>query len=191
MTKVKSILCFSILAVLAFGVNVQASGGDAVAFSNSSATTTQAAVFAAFLANVTNDDDPTLSVDTALSISNPMAAPAGALADFYAGHKDTKGTIEIYLWNTDGTAMVYETAAGSLGPGQTYTVRLAEILSEITGLPEGDAGNEFTGYGWIVGNFDAIAGTYNVTIFGLGFTQNFHLTPAVGQAGYTGIQLAN
>ena len=67
-------------------------------------------------------------------------------------------------------------------------MRLAEILSQITGMPEVD--NEFTGYGWIIGNFDAIAGTYNVTIFGLGFTQNFELTPAVGQGGIlTGLRI--
>ena len=33
MTKLRPILCFSILAIVAFGVNVQA-GGDAVAFWN-------------------------------------------------------------------------------------------------------------------------------------------------------------
>ncbi len=90
--------------------------------------------------------------------------------------------------------MGYETAAdspgagldeaGELWPCRTYTVRLAEILAQITGLPEDD--NEFTGYGWVIGNFDAIAGTYNVTIFGLGFTQNFELTPVVGAAGGSG-----
>ncbi len=94
--------------------------------------------------------------------------------------------------------MWYETSADSPGSGldelgylqpcRTYTVRLAEILSKITGLPEVD--NEFTGYGWVIGNFDAIAGTYNVTIFGLGFTQNFELTPTVGDGGrITGLQL--
>ena len=57
----------------------------------------------------------------------------------------------------------------------------------ITGLPEVD--NEFTGYGWVIGNFDAIAGTYNVTIFGLGFTQNFELTPTVGPGSLGGLQL--
>ena len=77
---------------------------------------------------------------------------------------------------------------GILWPCRTYTVRLAEILSKITGLPENE--NEFTGYGWIIGNFDAIAGTYSVTIFGLGFTQNFELTPAVGQGGIlTGLRI--
>ncbi len=69
----------------------------------------------------------------------------------------------------------------SSGPAKPYTVRLAEILAQITGLPEEE--NEFIGYGWVIGNFDAIAGTYSVTIFGLGFTQNFELTPAVGHGG--------
>jgi hypothetical protein len=94
--------------------------------------------------------------------------------------------------------MWYETSADSPGAGldemgylwpcRTYTVRLAEILSKITGLPANE--NEFTGYGWVIGNFDAIAGTYSVTIFGLGFTQNFELTPAVGQGGIlTGLRI--
>ena len=123
-------------------------------------------------------------------MSNILGAPAGYLGDKYDAFGDRHGTVEIYLWNRDGTAMMYETGpdspgagldeSGELWPCRTYTVRLAEILSQITGLPESD--NEFTGYGWIIGNFDAIAGTYNVTIFGLGFTQNFELTPTVGNS---------
>ena len=38
----------------------------------------------------------------------------------------------------------------------------------------------------MVANFDGVAGTYNVTIFGLGFTQNFELLPGMGQGGYQG-----
>jgi len=196
MTKLRSIVCFSFLAILAFGVNAQA-GGDAVAFAAGDATTSQAAVYAAFLARVPNDDG-SLSADTAISLSNILAAPAGTLGDYYDALKDRSGTVEFFLWDSDGTSMFYETAADSPGvgldamgylqPGRTYTVRLAEILSKIKGLPEDEV--EFTGYGWVVGNFDAIAGTYSVTIFGLGFTQNFEFTPAVGHGGtLTGLQI--
>ena len=201
MTKMRSILCFSTLVILAFGVNAQA-GGDAVAFGTSQTTTSQAGVFAAFLSRV-HSEDADMSSDTAISVSNNLSAPAGELATAYAAHKDTSGTIEFYLWRRDGTALVAETgpgfsgngldAMGKLGPGQTYTVLLSELMSEITGLAVGDTSteSEFTGYGWVIGNFDAIAGTYSVTIFGLGFTQNFELTPVVGEGGTLlgGIQL--
>ncbi len=193
MTKLRSIVCFSTLAILALGVNAQA-GGDAVAFGNLESTTSQSAVFAAFLAWLPNEEQPNFSADTAISVSNILGAPPGDLGDVYDAYGDRHGTIEFFLWNRDGTPMWYETSADSPGSGldelgylqpcRTYTVRLAEILSKITGLPEVD--NEFTGYGWVIGNFDAIAGTYNVTIFGLGFTQNFELTPVVGDAGRPG-----
>ena len=193
MTRLRTIVCFATLAVFALGVNAQA-GGDAVAFGSNSTTTDQAAVFAAFLAWLPNEEQPNFSADTAISVSNILGAPPGDLGDVYDAYGDRHGTIEFFLWNRDGTAMWYETSADSPGVGldelgylqpcRTYTVRLAEILSQITGLPEDD--NEFTGYGWVIGNFDAIAGTYNVTIFGLGFTQNFELTPVVGEHGGAG-----
>ena len=60
-------------------------------------------------------------------------------------------------YNRDGEMMMHETSMdspgtglmdGMLGPGQTYTVLLSEIVGDM----------EFVGYGWIVGNFDSIAG---------------------------------
>ncbi len=67
MTKMRSILCFSTLVILAFGVNAQA-GGDAIAFAEDEVTTSQAAVFAAFLAWLPNPDQPNFSADTAIYI---------------------------------------------------------------------------------------------------------------------------
>ena len=76
MTKLRPILCFSILAIVAFGVNVQA-GGDAVAFGNGEVTTSQAAVFAAFLAWLPNEDQPNFSADTAISVSSILGSSLG------------------------------------------------------------------------------------------------------------------
>jgi len=58
-----------------------------------------------------------------------------------------------------------------LGPGETYTV----LLSEITG------DTEFVGYGWIVGNFDGIAGTR--TVIGDFVNQHGTLSPPVSHQG--------
>ena len=116
MTKMRSILCFSTLVILAFGVNVQA-GGDAVAFMEGEVTTSQAAVFAAFLAWLPNEDEPNFSADTAISISNILGAPPGGLGDFYDEFGDRHGTVEFYLWNRDGTLMTYETGPDSPGAG--------------------------------------------------------------------------
>ena len=147
MTKLRSIVCFATLALFALGVNAQA-GGDAVAFGNDEVTTSQTAVFAAFLAWLPNEEQPNFSADTAISVSNILGAPPGDLGDIYDAYGDRHGTIEFFLWNRDGTPMWYETSADSPGSGldelgylqpcRTYTVRLAEILSKITGLPEVD-----------------------------------------------------
>ena len=57
MTRLRAIVCFATLAIFAFGINAQA-GGDAVAFSEDGVTTSQAAVFAAFLAWLPNEEQP-------------------------------------------------------------------------------------------------------------------------------------
>ena len=178
---------------LAFGSNAVAgsgaSGTDTITVLNSETTTSQSAVFAAFLSSIGDSD-----VNTAISVSNVLKSPAGSLGDFFDQFGDTTGVVQFFLCDRDGTPMWYETGPGSpglgllpngqLGPGQTYTVLLSEILAEITGQPVDQS--EFVGYGWVVGNFDAIAGTYNVTIFGVGFTQNFELLPGMAQGGYFG-----
>ncbi len=79
MTKLRSIVCFATLALFALGVNAQA-GGDAVAFGNDEVTTSQTAVFAAFLAWLPNEEQPNFSADTAISVSNILGAPPGDLA---------------------------------------------------------------------------------------------------------------
>lgn len=143
---------------------------------------------AAFLSDVSG---PT-NVSGAISVSNLLGLPPGIPSTGSSSDKlywlskqsDTDGSLEFYCFNRDGTMTSYETTAGSpgsgltangtLGPGMTYTVLLREILTAANHT------GAFNGYCWIVANFDAVAGTYNVTIFGLGFTQSFELLPGVG-----------
>jgi len=157
------------------------------------------AVFAQFLSVVPNQGNPSLTVDCALSISNVCAAPA-VLEDWLLVNRPgapRRGRIWLYLYNTDdnGKVTVYKTgpdyrvgagltADGELLPGHTWTVRLAEVLADAWNLPESEV--QFRGYGWVLSEFDCLAGTYNNTIFGLGFTQAFEMVPAMGQGGFFG-----
>ena len=160
------------------------SGRDAAVFYTTAGTSSQRAVFAGFLANLPG-------VDTAISITNALATPWPNFlpGDFFGGG-NTRGTVEFYLYEQEGNLTFYETTTGSpgsgldpldgtLGPGQTYTVLLDELLAAATGVTERTE-REFVGHAWIVSNFDAVQGTYNVTIFGVGFTQNFALEPTMG-----------
>lgn len=204
MKRVHALLFFAVVLAVAFSGSALASsagkvkGSDSIAFLHDSATTHQSAVFAAFLAWLPDAGGDALNdVDTAISVSNVLAAPQGTLRTNLFGPDvagNRTGTVTFYLWDRDGTMVQYETQPGSpgsglnpdgtLGPGQTYTVRLAEILAAATGMAERDI--SFTGYGWVVANFDAVQGTYNVTIFNVGFTQNFELLPGMGQGGWFG-----
>ena len=170
----------------------------AVAYSEQDTTTTDyhRAVFAHYLAVIPNAIEG-MSVDCAISISNVCAIPDPSL-DIYIGDPGipTSGGFAIYLYDRDGTVSFFSSREhnqvgyygpspngdGTLSPGQTYTVNLQEVLSAVKG---GEAG-EFAGYGWILSEFDGLAGTYNNTIYGLGFTQAFELKPAMGQGGLFG-----
>ncbi len=120
----------------------------------------QSAVFASYLVSMPSEN-PDQVIDTYLSVSNVLSAPEGVetAGGPYEGD-DKVGTLEIHLYSRDGDEpMIHETTGdspgagldenGKLAPGQTYTVRLAEIVGE---------DRAFVGYGWIVGNFDGIAG---------------------------------
>lgn len=193
MNKSRLMLFSAVLLTVALSGTAMASGGDtSVAFFHGAGTAKQTAVFASFLSNIPDAADASNSVVTAISVSNILKAP-GSLDTSVFGTtvaNDRSGTIEFYLYNKDGTLTTYETTAGSpgsglaadgtLAAGQTYTVLLSEILTAASVTVD------FTGYGWVVANFDGVAGTYNVTIFGLGFTQNFELLPGMGQGGYQG-----
>ena len=144
----------------------------------------QSAVFASYLVSIPSDD-PDQVIDTYLSVSNVLSAPGGVdtAGSPYEGD-DRVGTLEIYLYSRDDDEpMVYETTGdspgagldenGMLAPGHTYTVRLAELVGEE---------NAFVGYGWIVGNFDGIAGTRTI-LLGQGVTWHGDLTPELSHHG--------
>lgn len=180
--------------VLAFGSQAfaQAPGInlDPVVFAQAELTTARRAVFAQFLAVYPNDQDPDFSVNSAMSISNVCAAPT-ALTPFF-GKGPTEGRVALYLYPMSGNLISYITDSdllgeglnpdGTLKPGQTWTVNLSEILAAATGSKKRD----FRGYGWVLSEFDCLAGTYSNTIYGLGFTQNFEMLPAMGQGGFFG-----
>jgi hypothetical protein len=183
MSKLRLILLLTVVLVLATGMNAMAAsklGTESAPVLQQAATPEASAVFAALMASL-----PAANIDTLISVSNTMGVP-----DFVDPvGEDTQGTIEFFLWNQDGTLITYDTAQnpdlgsglnadGTLGPGQTYTVFLREILAEL-GFEEDEF---FTGYAWVIGNFDAVAGTYNIQLLGpeLGFTQAFIFEPNVG-----------
>jgi hypothetical protein len=183
MSKLRLILFLTVVLVLATGMNAMAAGKlgtETAPVLQQAATPEATAVFAALMASL-----PAANIDTLISISNTMGVP-----DFVGPvGEDTQGSIEFFLWNQDGTLIVYDTAQnpelgaglnadGTLGPGQTYTVFLREIMAEL-GFDDEEF---FTGYGWVVANFDAVQGTYNIQLLGpeLGFTQNFIFEPNMG-----------
>ena len=162
-------------------------------FSGLFGTTDQTAVFVTFAAHMAaeagvaghGEVSPTPEVSTSISVSNPLAmdpmSPFLDLSGFV-----TVGTIEVYLWDqTAGDLISFETsddsvgiglaADGTLPPGGTWTFLVSDVLNA--------AGWEdnFVGFGWIVANFDGVAGTHTVTIFNVGFNQAFHAVPAIGQ----------
>jgi hypothetical protein len=163
---------------------------DPVAFAQGELSTARRAVFAQFLAVFPNEEDPNFSVNSAMSISNVCAAP-DALSPFL-GREPTEGRVAIYLYDMSGTLTTFITASdmlgeglnpdGTLKAGQTWTVNLSEVLSAATGSKK----REFRGYGWVLSEFDCLVGTYSNTIYGLGFTQNFEMLPAMGQGGFFG-----
>jgi hypothetical protein len=183
------------LMVLALGAPAfaqsQGFSTNPVVFAQGELTAAHRAVFAQFLAVIPNED-PAFSVDSAISISNVCAAP-DVLSPFI-GREPTEGKVAIYLYDMSGELTTFLTDSdvpgtglnpdGSLKPGQTWTVNLAEVLSAATGIKRSEI--NFRGYGWVLSEFDCLAGTYSNTIYGLGFTQNFEMLPAMGQGGFFG-----
>ncbi len=174
MNKTRAMLCTAVLLVVAFGGT--ATAGTSVSFMAAGHTTDQSAVFGSYLVSL-----PDLGFDTAISVSNVLMSPKGTNVSGGVGTGyDMMGTLEIYLYNRDGTMTMMETSMdtmgegltdGMLGPGETYTVLLSELVEDM----------DFVGYGWIVANFDAVAGTR--TVFGPGFSQHGDMTPPVSRHG--------
>ena len=173
MNKTRAMLCTAVLLVVAFGGTAIA--GTSVSFMAAGHTTDQSAVFGSYLVNL-----PDLGFDTAISVSNVLMSPEGTNVSGSHNKYDRMGTLEIYLYQ-GGEMMMVETDMdspgaglmdGMLGPGHTYTVLLSELLPE---------GTNFQGYGWVVANFDAVAGTR--TVFGPGFSQHGDMSPPVSHQG--------
>ena len=189
----RSVLAIVGLLLLIFGTNAfaqpQGFGTDPVVFAQGELTTAHRAVFAQFLAVFPNED-PDFSVNSAMSISNVCAAP-DVLSPFL-GREPTEGRVALYLYDMSGNLTTFVTDSdmlgeglnpdGTLKPGQTWTVNLSEVLAAATGSKAKD----FRGYGWVLSEFDCLGGTYSNTIYGLGFTQNFEMLPAMGQGGFFG-----
>ena len=179
MNKSRAMLFSVVLLTVAFGGTAMA--GTSVSFMAAGHTSEQSAVFASYLVSVPNED-PMYAFDTAISVSNVLMAPDGidTGGGAYEG-SDMMGTLEIYLYNRDGTMMMHETSMdspgsglmddGMLGPGMTYTVLLSEIVGDM----------EFVGYAWVVANFDGVAGTR--TIIGAFLNQHGDMTPPVSHQG--------
>ena len=174
MNKSRAMLISAVLVTVAFGATAMA--GTSVSFMAAGHTSEQSAVFGSYLVSL-----PMLGFDTAISVSNVLMGPDGIdTAGGYGEGTDMMGTLEIYLYNRDGEMMMHETSMmspgtgltdGELGPGETYTVLLSEITGDM----------DFVGYGWVVANFDGVAGTR--TVFGPGFSQHGDMTPPVSRHG--------
>ena len=189
-----------LLGLTGSGLNVY--GGpqptaDAIGFAEEDTTTYYRAVYATYLTVISdpNLEDGDQSVDCGLSISNLCSAP-GAVSPLLASQGGpTSGKFTLFLYGSDGEEIVYTPQSddlgaglnpdGTLSEGRTWRVRLAEILADHNG--DGDESKlNFSGYGWVMSEFDCLGGTYNNTVFGVGFTQAFEMLPAMGQGGWFG-----
>ena len=189
MKNSRAMLFSAVLLTVAMAGTAMA--GSSVSFMAGMATSGQRAVFASFLAYVPNMDDPSMAINSAISVSNILGAPDGidVAGGAYEGD-NTMGTVEIYLYNNDGEMAMYSTDMmmpgvgtgtdmdGVLMPGGTYAVFLSQIL-----MAAGHEGS-FLGYAWIVGNFDGIAGTRKVVDNWTGmFNADGDLSPSVDHNG--------
>ncbi len=182
MSKVKAITCFFVVFLVAAGMNAVAQDESITIFGDVS-TASQSAVLASFLSSL--DDGNAAS--TALSISNILGAPSGS--GFPSGG-DESGPIWIYLFSSTGKVYTFHTddhpdvgsglnVDGSLSPGGTYSVFLHQILQAL--FPDRvPADRNFTGYAWVVANFDAVTGTYVNSFPALEASQAFLMQPSVG-----------
>ena len=187
MKKSRAMLFSAVLLTVAMAGTAMA--GSSVSFMAGMATSGQRAVFASFLAYVPNMDDPSMSINSAISVSNILGAPDGidVAGGAYEGD-NMAGAVEIYLYNNDGTMAMFSTDMmptvgqgtdmnGMLMPGGTYAVLLSELLMAI------EHDGPFLGYAWIVGNFDGIAGTRKVIDLSGLFSAGGDLSPGVDHNG--------
>jgi len=177
MSKVRAIVLFTIVIGVAFGT---ASAKD-TPFLQADGTTDQVALFVPFLAF-----SEAAGIDSALSVSNILAAPEGIFPE--EGLSRDEGSIEIYIFSADGSVVTMETEDntigngvldddGELAAGRTWTALLNQILSAADALPEPT--EVFAGYAWVVANFDAAQGTATVFFPDFGFAQSMNMEPTI------------
>jgi len=200
MVKSNSLKVLVLFPILGLMVTLHAesqSRADAVIFSEELTTTYYRAVFAQYLTVIpdTNLEDGNQSVDCGLSISNVCASPSAVAPLLASQNGPTSGRLLLALYDGDGEVIVYRPDSddvgeglnpdGTLSEGKTWRVLLAQVLADHEGASDLSQ-VEFSGYGWILSEFDCLGGTYNNTVFGVGFTQAFELLPAMGQGGWFG-----
>ncbi|RPJ54041.1 MAG: hypothetical protein EHM23_29770 [Acidobacteria bacterium] len=176
MSKVRAIVLFTIVIGVAFGT---ASAKD-TPFLQSDGTTDQVALFVPFLAFTSG------SIDSAFSVSNILAAPDGIFPT--EGLSRDEGSIEIYIFTSEGGTIVFETEDNTVGngvldddgelkAGRTWTVLLSGILEAADETP--DAGDILSGYAWVIANFDAAQGTATVLFPDFDFAQSMDMQPTI------------
>lgn len=177
MSKVRAIVLFTIVMGVAFG-SVAAKDTP---FLQADGTTDQVALFVPFLAFSEGN-----GIDSALSVSNILGAPEGVLPE---GLNRDEGSIELYIFTADGEVLAMETVDNSIGngvldddgelvAGRTWTALLSQILDGVDALPE-DPDDVFSGYAWVVANFDAAQGTVTVFFPDFGFAQSMDMQPTI------------
>jgi hypothetical protein len=177
MSKVRAIVLFTIVIGVAFG-NVAAKDEP---FLVTVSTTDQVALLVPFLAYSGANN-----INSSLSVSNILAAPDGIFPE--AGLSRDEGSIEIYIFTAEGDVIAVETEDNSIGngvldddgelaAGRTWAALLSQILDGADALPE--PSEVFSGYAWVVCNFDAAQGTVTVTFPDFAFAQSLNMEPTI------------
>ncbi len=177
MSKVRAIVLFTIVLGVAFGT---AAAKD-TPFLQTDGTTDQVALFVPFLSYSGG-----AGIDTAFSVSNILAAPDGIFPE--EGLSRVEGSIEIYIFTSDGSTIVFETTDNSVGndvldddgelpAGRTWAALLSQILDKADALPP--ASQVLSGYAWVVVNADAAQGTVTVMFPSLDFSQSLDMQPTI------------
>ncbi len=172
MSKLRAIVLLTLVMGVAFGSTM----AKDTAFLQTATTASQTAVFVPLLAHGGG-------LITAISVSNVLAAPEGILP--VEGLSDTTGTIEFYFFRADGEVFFVETEQ-EFGPGETMTIFLDELLSDVEGAIPEETG-VFAGYAWVVANFDAVQGVVASFFPDFGFAQSYNMEPTIGGVYFAGI----
>lgn len=178
MGKLKWILVCGAL-VAALSVNAVAAGpkSDTGVFFASHETTGFAAVMATLVmakgAEATTGGDPVVELDTAISVSNTCKAPSGSGFPMCGvgpdGMSGDVGAVWLICSDNDGDVLTFDSSAvdielgtgfndvNELEAGGTWTVYFSQVLAA-AGVPVSQ--QNFIGYCYVVGEFDAIVGSY-------------------------------